>query len=329
MNKRMTASARRSDTVRRTRQQRTTKKRKTRKVTNASTMSRTMPPMVRRSGGMARQQQATAARGRKPTRHTLSVPLRGTPGAELRLPAMPKMKVGWRVISASLALILGWALYALWNSPNFVVNTAEVKGLERMSSYEISALMKVSGKPVFTIDPKTVENNLRAAFPALTDVKVSVGFPAKVIVEVGERYPVISWNQSGVEAWIDANGIGFMPNSDAVDWLVPVIAEEAPATVPTDDGDQRLIMPEMVQAILTLYESAPEGQVIVYDGQHGLGWTDPRGWKVYFGVQPDDMEMRLAVYRGVVEFLDKRGIVPAMISVEYVHAPYYRLNESN
>jgi hypothetical protein len=327
MNKRMTASARRSDTIRSKRQQRTSKKRRIQKATNASTLSRSMPPMVRRGGGMARQTQAT--RGRKSTRRQLNLPLKSTPGAELRLPALPKMKVGWRVISASLALILGWALYALWTSPTFVVNSAEVQGLERLSSYEISALMKVSGKPVFSIDPKIVENNLKAAFPALTGVKVKVGFPAKVIVEVGERYPVISWSQSGVEAWVDANGIGFMPNSDGVDWLVPVIAEEAPATVPTDDGDPRLIMPEMVQAIMTLYESAPEGQTIVYDDQHGLGWTDPRGWKVYFGANPNDMEMRLAVYKGVVEFLDSRGIVPAMISVEYVHAPYYRLNTND
>jgi hypothetical protein len=31
----------------------------------------------------------------------------------------------------------------------------------------------------------------------------------------------------------------------------------------------------------------------------------------------------------VVDFLESRGIVPAMISVEYVHAPYYRLKEGN
>ena len=64
---------------------------------------------------------------------------------------------------------------------------------------------------------------------------------------------------------------------------------------------------------------------LVYDSVHGLGWNDPKGWEVYFGSEDQDMEMKLTVYQALVDRLENEGIQPAMISVEYVHAPYYRM----
>ncbi len=70
----------------------------------------------------------------------------------------------------------------------------------------------------------------------------------------------------------------------------------------------------------------PEGTVLVFDSEHGLGWNDPNGgWDVFFGNEDEDMDMKLAVYQALVERLKTEGIQPALISVEYVHAPYYRM----
>ena len=63
----------------------------------------------------------------------------------------------------------------------------------------------------------------------------------------------------------------------------------------------------------------------MYTAGHGLGWKDPRGWEVYFGMNLKDMEMKLRVYKTLVKRLGKEKIQPQLISVEYVHAPYYRL----
>jgi hypothetical protein len=35
--------------------------------------------------------------------------------------------------------------------------------------------------------------------------------------------------------------------------------------------------------------------------------------------------MKMAVYQALVDQLKSEGIQPALISVEYVHAPYYRM----
>jgi hypothetical protein len=63
----------------------------------------------------------------------------------------------------------------------------------------------------------------------------------------------------------------------------------------------------------------------VYDPLRGFGWQDERGWQAYFG-QVTDMEMKLKVYNALVSKLEQKGERPALISVEYVHTPYYRLN---
>ena len=81
----------------------------------------------------------------------------------------------------------------------------------------------------------------------------------------------------------------------------------------------------MVIAILSLADQAPDDVIVVYDPEHGLGWTDPRGWVVYFGQDPSDMDLRLSMYQDTVDYLSNKGTLPAIISLEFIHQPYYRL----
>jgi hypothetical protein len=87
-----------------------------------------------------------------------------------------------------------------------------------------------------------------------------------------------------------------------------------------------LLSPETVRAIVALVKIAPQGTVLVYNADHGLGWKDSRGWEVFLG-EAVDMENKLRVYQAIVNRLAADNLTPALISVEYVHAPYYRLKE--
>ncbi len=71
---------------------------------------------------------------------------------------------------------------------------------------------------------------------------------------------------------------------------------------------------------------APAGAPILYDSRRGLGWVDPKGWQVYFGSTGSEMEARLKVYEALVQQVSQEGVNPAVISVEFLHAPYYRLD---
>ena len=100
---------------------------------------------------------------------------------------------------------------------------------------------------------------------------------------------------------------------------------QAPPFSAAESVQDQIISAEMVQAILTLSKQAPVDTIILYDSEHGLGWQDPQGWKVYFGSSPEDMELRLTMYEVMVALFKERGITPVLVSLEYLHAPYYRL----
>jgi hypothetical protein len=81
---------------------------------------------------------------------------------------------------------------------------------------------------------------------------------------------------------------------------------------------------EMVSAILSMSAQAPKNTPITYDPQRGLGWKDAQGWEVYFG-DMSNMDMKLRLYKALLSKLDDEDTMPALISVEHVHLPYYRL----
>lgn len=284
-----------------------------------------LPPTVVRVRSMA--QAPGRKRNKKHARRRNYVPLR-TPGAEIRVPALPVIKVGWRVLSAGLVAGMAFAIYSLLNSPDFRVGVVEVAGLERISSQDVNSVLAVLGASIFTIQPDVLLDDLNAAFPEINDISVKVGFPAKVIVEASEREPTLVWQQGGITVWVDQNGVAFRQRG-VVEGLVSVLAIQTPPLSAAEERDpDQIISGEMVQAILTLSLQAPVGTTILYDPEHGLGWQDPQGWQVYFGPSPDDMEVRLSMYQAMVAMFQERGIKPVLVSLEYLHAPYYRLVRS-
>jgi hypothetical protein len=280
-----------------------------------------------------------AKRGTQKRRYDIAL---STPGVEIRLPAIPSVRLGWRLVSFILAGSLLLVLYHLWTAPLYQVQFAELQGSQYLSGETVNRLLNVYNKPIFELDPQQMEENIRFAFPGLLkDVSVQVGLPATVIVSVEEREPVISWEQDGKIRWIDSDGIAFDPISEN-EALVQVIASASPPTpvvIPEDPNDsnegsnpleavlspEAFMFPEMVTGIMLMSDQAPEGVPLVYDPQHGLGWHTRSGWDVYFGVDVADIDQKLVVYDAIVKQLKEDGISPVLISVEFVHAPYYRL----
>jgi hypothetical protein len=164
----------------------------------------------------------------------------------------------------------------------------------------------------------------------MTAITVEVGLPANVIVSVNERIPVLAWLKDEGEVWVDAEGVTFPPRGDAgpiqrVEGDLPVVAPQEIAEDGITPGPR--LDPQLVASILTVGAQAPKKANLVYDPEHGLGWEDKRGWQVYFGttgIDPATMGMKLNLYATLVKRLAKRENKPVLISVEYVHAPFYR-----
>lgn len=273
----------------------------------------------------------------------------GVPGAEMRLPSLPQVRLGWRLVSAVMVILLGGLLYYLWTSPLYRVQAAEVGGINRVTSSEVNAALNIANQPIFTLNATQMQEKLSNAFPEFSAVSVQVEMPATVAITVTERIPVLIWHQGSETELVDADGVAFQSQGEAADARLPVVeAKSAPPSPipqapqstgielkdlqPLDaqpvepQGPNYFMTPDLVKAVLILSKQAPKNTALVYDAQHGLGWKDARGWEVYFG-DAQDVRMKLDVYKAIISQLMADDTQPALVSVEYVHAPYYRLEK--
>jgi len=232
-----------------------------------------------------------------------------------------------RMISGISSVVLTAILLLLWSASLFTVSGAEVSGNLRLSVDEISLKTGILGEPIFKAVPAQIEANLRTAYPDLSSVQVSARLPNRIVVEVVERTPLIAWFQNGAITWIDTEGMAFMPHGE-VSGLVQVASNGSPTDVVYDPSlpvyEQIFINPDMVQAILNLAPYVPDGMLLIYDPEYGIGWQDPRGWDVQIGHDTQDLPLKLTIYQAMVERFINQGIQPTLISMEYLDAPFYK-----
>ncbi|HSF80125.1 MAG TPA: FtsQ-type POTRA domain-containing protein [Anaerolineales bacterium] len=263
---------------------------------------------------------------KKKTRRRVDFKL-SVPGAEMRLPALPEINFSMRWISGLLVLALSFLLYQMWNSASFLIEEAELIGLQRLSSRDVNTVLDLADEPVFSVDVNQLESKLNTAFPEFSAVSIEVSLPNSVRVTVDERVPILSWHQEGRTVLVDANGVAFPVRGENTS--TPALVVEAASSPPVESelleaGAPAQFMPmEMVSAILSMSAQAPAGIPLAYDAEHGLGWKDPNGWDVYFG-KLNNMAIKLNIYQTLYEKFEKEGIRPALVSVEYIHSPYFR-----
>lgn len=246
-------------------------------------------------------------------------------------PVMVPIEIGNRYISGGLALLCLVLVVWMLSMPPFVFTSIQLIGSQRVSPLEVNAATGLVGRSILFARPDEIEAGVRAAFPEFVDVKVAVNIPDVVTLTVRERTPVVAWQYRDTLTWIDAQGVNFTPRGSA-DSVVPVMAFGLPVSqvrnfdpLNLDETTPLFIAPETVLAIQSLQPYVPAGAMMIYEPEYGLGWDDPRGWQVFFGITGRDIPLKLQVYQTIVDTLSQRGIVPALISVEYPDAPFYRM----
>jgi cell division septal protein FtsQ len=244
--------------------------------------------------------------------------------------SIPRPRPGPRLFSFFAVALLGTALYLAFNLPLFRVGQVQVTGNQMLPPEEINSVLDISGQPGFLLVPSKLETDLRRNFPEIVSAYVEVSMPNVVSVYVSERKPVIRWEQGASFTWISEDGVAFQPRGENPS-LISVLALSAPPSEINMSPDPLtpapFISPDMVRAIKGFAGHVPPGMQILYDANFGLGWNDPRGWRVYFGTTGSDVELKMRVYESLVSSLEQRGIKPAVINVTYPTAPYYRLSE--
>jgi len=272
-------------------------------------------------------------------RGKVSVPLK-TKGAELQLPAFPNLQLGWRLISGAIFVLSLFVVISFSNFSTFKVSALNLKGTERLAAEEILRQLKITGTSILKVQPDQVEKDIIANFPSIREASVTAGLPAKLNINVTEREPLVLWQKQEEFYWIDVEGVIFPVRGD-VEAPLSVLAYDDPPVGPaldvsiSEDESQEIIdsdenkIPtttfEFIQAVLALNEFVPIGSQMQYDPSFGLGWQDPQGWLVFFGRNTAEINTKLLEYQTIVAALQERNITPALISLENLHAPFYRL----
>jgi cell division protein FtsQ len=326
----------------------------------ATTATPSRPVVVRNTSfGTPIRRQAAVSQPRRQYYVALD-----TPGTELRLPALPVIRPGWRLLSTTIALGCLVALVSLLFSPFFKVGPVEVLGMERLTAPEVQAVISLENLSIIEVNSTDIKNQLIEKFPDLEQVAVAVALPASVTVTVKERTPVVAWKKGDSISWVDSSGIIFPKRGDVAD-LLTIHSEEAPplyvAPQPVDDqaltqdanssavtgastvdaAAQKVaaaaadlarlkktgpdqIDPVLMEVSRTLATRLQAGTVLEYSKSNGLGWQDPNGYQVFIGQDLSNFEAKFNMAKTIAEQLSGRGINATLIDVENLNAPFYR-----
>jgi len=272
----------------------------------------------------------------------------GNTGAEIRFPSIPQVKIGWRFLSFILFVACAVMIYFLLSAPLFIVQQLEIKGLNRLTAADINSVLDINGKSIVWMNTSNAKSDLLSAFPELSEINIAVVLPNHIRISAKERQPVLSIQMDDKSYWVDDEGIIIPSRGDPGELLVihassmPPVIKTVVETEPVEAhpnlispevnsfsiaqiqgyGDQ--IDPLVVEAAFKLSLEIPAGSKILYNNNHGLGWKSEGGWDVFVGLTLDKIEYKLNAYDAMISKLNEEGIAPSMVSIEYLHAPYYR-----
>jgi hypothetical protein len=243
--------------------------------------------------------------------------------------SLPKVGLGPRLLSFVIVALCAVGLYYQYSMDPFIVRNASILGNNRVSLDQIAQVLGIANQPAALLNPGQIEYNILANFPDIATATVEIDLPSRVVVTITERQPVVAWQQDGQTMWVDAQGYAFAPRGD-VQGLVTVAAAGTPPTPENVNlgqtiGARPFLTSDLLAAIVTLSPLVPEGATMIFDPAYGLGWSDPRGWRVYFGDSNGDANLKFQVYQSMLDYLTKHEIQPTLISVEYPNAPFYRV----
>jgi len=309
---------------------------------NSGGSAKVSPVITRKTDRQAGAREAATGQPRRKVVYKV-----GADGVETRLPAIPILHFSWQWISGLLAVLLFLFTIILINSKIFRVRSLKVEGLTRYAAEEFQPLIKGRKTSLFLFNTNEVMQSFSLVYPELQDPQISIDMPNQVIISAAERQPIILWQASDGAYWIDAEGVVMAKRGEidgllfiespvapplavtknqsisAVDYARMVIERKAGYLTSEDLVDR--INGEVLQAIIEMSAILPEGASLVFDPIAGMGWRDSGGWEVFFGTDLSNIDLKQTEYQTILAKLVELGVAPAMISVEHVDSPYFRM----
>ncbi|NWF69635.1 MAG: FtsQ-type POTRA domain-containing protein [Chloroflexi bacterium] len=223
--------------------------------------------------------------------------------------------MSWRLVSAAIVVLLLVVLVLFFTFDAFYVRSIRVGGLRYLTVEEVFALSGIvvpgeGNQHLFWLDPEAIRYNILRS-PGIADAQVRIDWPPNMVeIIIQEREPALVWEQGGVAVWLDVHGRVMRQREDRPDLLR--ISAQGEIDENILDAGARLDQ-DIVTGALQLQELLPDLTMLRYDAVKGLGFQDPRGWEVWFGVGTE-MPDRVLIYQDLANDLVARGIQPGEIN---------------
>lgn len=206
------------------------------------------------------------------------------------------------------------ALVYTFRSFDFFVYAADIENVRYTASTEAYQQAGIDGKSIFFIDPAAVRERM-LALPHVREAEVSVALPAKILITLQEREPVVLYQVQGDSMWIDRTGF-ISPAADQRQGLVKLVDDAAAAS---QDGT---IDPALLDAVRRITQNLPEVSTFRYQAPFGLFFFSPEGWQVNLG-SAERMEEKLATWEAMRRDILQEGAPAQLVDLRY-DRPYWR-----
>jgi cell division septal protein FtsQ len=238
------------------------------------------------------------------------------------------VRIAWRSLLRRipalliLAGLIGGVAYASTDA-QFFVYQAHVRGAQHMAAEVIYQAAGIHEQNIFWIQPREVAQRI-VQLDGIKAVRVQCSLPAKVLIEVEEREPMVMWRARAQDQdwWLDEEGVVLPYHGDvgSADTVFVVDSSERSLGVGMTIEPQ-----DIVRSVLQLAAALPEISVFYYDADRGLSFMhsgDDGEWPVYVG-SSEDLTHKIEVMRVLTEYLVAQGIRPRYVDVRWADRPVF------
>ncbi len=224
----------------------------------------------------------------------------------------------WAMVSVLILIVLGAALYVSF-SDTFYVTRVRVLGNTRTPPLEILQASNIAGEHIVWVNHADAERRITQGVPSIKSARIDCQLPNRCIIQVQEREPMVAWKFGGAVTWLADDGIAFAARVTSGDDLNLIVVEapQGPALLPGKEAD-----PKLVKAVLAIVHEIPDVRHYRYSGEHGLEFSDARGFPVYLGLG-ENMADRALIWKSLREQLAQNGVTPKFVDLRFPLAPYY------
>ncbi len=229
----------------------------------------------------------------------------------------------WGVAAVVAMAVLGAVLYVSL-ADTFYVSRISVLGNTRTPPLEILQASNIGGEHILWVNYADAARRITQGVPSIKSARVDCQLPNRCVIRVQEREPLVAWQFGGAVTWLADDGVAFaaFANRNEAPDLITVEAPQGPALLPGREAD-----PKLVKAMLAVVREIPEVRHYRYSSEHGLEFTDERGFPVYLGLG-ENMADRAMIWKALRARLAQDGVTPKFVDLQSALAPYYVENNA-